>query len=94
LTRWLRSFIYYFNFAQVFNHLKFAGRVYRGANLSSSVVEVYQHTIGGTRSWLGLTSTTRQREIAERFLQSTVPFIVEHELLPVYQRIRMKMKSY
>jgi hypothetical protein len=69
--------IFQFYFAQEFKDLKFIGRVYRGANLSPSLVAEYEQAIGNVRSWLGLTSTTRQRQIAESFADSTVLFIID-----------------
>ncbi len=69
--------LFQFNFAQEFNDLKFKGRVYRCANLSSSIVAEYERNIGSLRSWLGLTSTSRQRQVAESFPDSTVLFIID-----------------
>jgi hypothetical protein len=69
--------LFQFYFAQEFKDLQFTGRVYRGANLSTSQIAEYEQAIGNVRSWLGLTSTTRQRQIAESFFNSTVLFIID-----------------
>jgi len=69
--------LFQFYFAQEFKDLKFSGRVYRGANLSPLMIEEYEKSVGNVRSWLGLTSTTQQRQIAESFIDSTVLFIID-----------------
>jgi hypothetical protein len=69
--------LFQFYFAQEFKDLQFSGRVYRGANLSSSQVAEYERAIGSLRSWLGLTSTTQQKQVAESFPDSTVLFIID-----------------
>jgi hypothetical protein len=69
--------LFQFYFAEEFKDLKFSGRVYRGANLSPSMIDEYEESIGQVRSWLGLTSTTRQRQVAESFPDSTVLFIID-----------------
>ncbi|CAF1069811.1 unnamed protein product [Adineta steineri] len=66
--------LFQFNFAQEFNDLKFLGRVYRGATLSSSIVVEYERNIGNVCAWLSITSTSRQRKIAESFFDSIVLF--------------------
>ncbi len=69
--------LFQFNFASEFKDLQFSGRVYRGANLSSSQIAEYERAIGCIRSWLGFTSTSRQRQVAESFFGSTVLFIID-----------------
>lgn len=69
--------LFQFNFASEFKELQFSGQVYRGANLSSSQVAAYEGAIGCIRSWLGFTSTSRQRQVAESFFSSTVLFIID-----------------
>ncbi|CAF1069638.1 unnamed protein product [Adineta steineri] len=64
--------LFQFNFEQEFNDLKFSDRVYRGADLTSSILAEYERNIGNVCAWLGLTSTSRQRKIAESFFDSTV----------------------
>lgn len=69
--------LFQFNFAPEFRSYRFTGRVYRGANLSSSQIEEYQRAMKQVRSWSGFTSTSRQRSMAESFSQTNVLFIID-----------------
>lgn len=69
--------LFQFNFAEEFQSFRFVGRVYRGANLSQNQINEYRKSINQTRSWLGFTSTSRKREIAESFSQTNVLFIID-----------------
>lgn len=69
--------LFQFNFAEEFQPYRFVGRVYRGANLSPSQIDEYRETVDQVRSWLGFTSTSRQRLIAESFSQTNVLFVID-----------------
>ncbi|CAF1643124.1 unnamed protein product [Rotaria magnacalcarata] len=69
--------LFQFNFASELQNLCYTGRVYRSAELTPAMVSEYKQAIGSVRSWLGLTSTSRQQQIAESFPRSTVLFIID-----------------
>lgn len=69
--------LFQFNFVPEYQNLRFSGRVYRSAELTSTMIKKYKQAVGKVRSWLGLTSTSRQRTIAESFCGSTVLFIID-----------------
>ncbi|CAF1431090.1 unnamed protein product [Rotaria sordida] len=69
--------LFQFNFAPEYQNLRFSGRVYRSAELTPAMVNEYKQAVGKVRSWLGLTSTSRQRAIAESFCAATVLFIID-----------------
>ncbi|CAF4015454.1 unnamed protein product [Rotaria sordida] len=74
----MESFLYrLFNFAPEYQNLRFSGRVYRSAELTPAMVNEYKQAVGKVRSWLGLTSTSRQRAIPESFCAATVLFIID-----------------
>jgi hypothetical protein len=47
--------------------MKFEGTVYRGAQLDEKMVNEYKSAIGEERKWLGYSSTSKNRRLAETF---------------------------
>lgn len=69
--------LFQFYFSKEYEHLQYSGYVYRSVYLSSSMIEEYEESIEKLRAWLGLTSTWKQKQIAQSFSHSNVLFIID-----------------